>query len=83
MKASQDVEVSKIADDITNPAHYTKGRKYEPKDVIRDWELNFNLGNAVKYISRNGRKQGESDIKDLMKAVTYLNFEIEYLMNER
>lgn len=64
---------------ITSPAHYVEGRKYEPKDVIRDWDLNFNLGNAVKYITRNGRKDGESAVKDLRKAVTYLNFEIDYL----
>lgn len=64
---------------ITSPAHYVEGRRYEPKDVIRDWDLNFNLGNAVKYIARNGRKDGESAVKDLRKAVTYLNFEIDYL----
>ena len=43
-------------DPVKKPSHYTAGRKYEPKDVIRDWDLNFNLGNAVKYISRAGRK---------------------------
>ena len=64
---------------IENPSHYCEGRKFEPKDVIRDWELNFNLGNVVKYISRNGRKDGESVLKDLKKAKQYLNFEIEYL----
>ena len=45
---------------IEHPAHYCEGRKYEPKDVIRDWELNFNLGNAVKYVSRAGRKENNS-----------------------
>jgi hypothetical protein len=64
---------------IISPAHYVEGRRYEPKDVIRDWDLNFNLGNAVKYIARNGRKDGESAVKDLRKAVTYINFEIDYL----
>ena len=48
--------MSSMDDLIKKPAHYCKGRKYEPKDVIHDWGLNFNLGNAVKYISRNGRK---------------------------
>ena len=62
---------------ISAPKHYCEGRKYEPKDVIRDWDLNFNLGNVVKYISRNGRKIGESNLKDLMKARQYLDFEIE------
>lgn len=62
---------------IENPSHYCEGRKYQPKDVIRDWKLNFNLGNAVKYISRNGRKEGETSLKDLRKAKQYLDFEIE------
>ena len=71
-----------ICDDIIgHPSHYCDGRKYEPKDVIRDWNLNFNLGNAVKYISRNGRKEGNSSLQDLKKAKQYLEFEIEYLEN--
>lgn len=41
---------------VKSPLHYTEGRKYEPKDVIRDWGLNFNLGSALKYIARAGRK---------------------------
>lgn len=67
------------ADEIACPSHYCEGRKYEPKDVIRDWDLNFNLGNVVKYVSRNGRKNGESSIKDLRKARQYLDFELEAL----
>ena len=66
-------------DIIGHPNHYCEGRKYEPKDVIRDWNLNFNLGNTVKYISRNGRKDGNSVLQDLKKARQYLDFEIEYL----
>ena len=42
-------------DNIKHPAHYCYS-KYEPKDVIREWGLNFNLGSAVKYIARAGRK---------------------------
>lgn len=64
-------------DPVSHPDHYTAGRKFEPKDVIRDWGLNFNLGNAVKYISRAGRKNDL--IEDLKKARQYLDFEIEYL----
>lgn len=66
-----------IFDPVSKPSHYAAGRKYEPKDVIRDWDLNFNLGNAVKYISRAGRKNDL--IEDLKKARQYLDFEIEYL----
>ena len=67
---------------IKKPTHYCKGRKYEPKDVIHDWGLNFNLGNAVKYISRNGRKDGNSVLQDLMKARQYLDFEIDFIKKE-
>lgn len=64
-------------DPVQRPSHYAEGRKYEPKDVIRDWDLNFNLGNAVKYVARAGRK---GDIlEDLKKARQYLDFEIDYL----
>lgn len=67
-------------DMIKNPAHYTEGRKYEPKDVIRDWGLNFNLGNVVKYIARAGRK--DELVQDLKKAQQYLQFEIDALEGE-
>ena len=54
--------------------------KYEPKDVIRDWGLNFNLGSTVKYIARAGRK--DDIIQDLKKAKQFLEFEIEALEEE-
>jgi len=68
---------------IENPDHYCFGRKYEPKDVIRDWGLNFNLGNVVKYVSRAGRKGGCDTITDLKKAAQYLQFEISALEEDR
>lgn len=69
-------------EDLKHPSYYCDGRRYEPKDVIHDWDLNFDLGNAVKYIARAGRKEGEEAIKDLTKAKTYLEFEIEFLSGE-
>lgn len=70
-----------MSDNIKHPSHYTEGRKYEPKDVIRDWGLNFNLGSAVKYIARAGRK---SDIvEDLKKAQEFIQFEIDAIEAEK
>lgn len=66
---------------VLHPSHYCEGRKYEPKDVIRDWGLNFNLGSAVKYLSRVGRK-GDI-IEDLEKAKQFIQFEIDYLSQEK
>lgn len=60
---------------INHPPHYTDGRKYEPIDVIEDWRLNYHLGNAVKYISRAGRK--DSYEQDIKKAIWYLQRELE------
>ena len=68
-------------DSVHRPSHYAEGRKYEPRKVIHDWQLNFNLGNAVKYISRAGRK-GDM-VEDLRKAIQYIEFEIEEIENGR
>lgn len=67
-------------DVVKNPGHYCYS-KYEPKDVIREWGLNFNLGSTVKYIARAGRK--DDIIQDLSKAKQFLEFEIEYLQKQR
>lgn len=65
---------------IFHPSHYCDGRKYEPRKVISDWKLNFNLGNAIKYLSRAGRKGDK--VEDLRKAIQYIEFEIEDIENE-
>ena len=68
-------------DIVNKPSHYCEGRTYEPIAVIKDWNLNFNLGNAVKYVSRAGRKENNSLLQDLKKARQYLDFEINFLEN--
>ena len=64
-------DLSEDFDSVQNPAHYTDGRKYEPVKVIEDWGLDYHMGNALKYISRAGRKK--SLIEDLQKAIFYLD----------
>ena len=54
---------------------YYKSGGMEALDVIDAFDLNFNLGNAFKYIARAGKKGDKAE--DLRKAVTYLNREIE------
>ncbi len=63
-------------DDINHPKHYTS----HPSGVecIQITEhMNFCLGNAIKYIWRAGEK-GDT-VKDLKKAIFYLNREISRL----
>lgn len=63
-------------DPVNHPAHYTGGQ-IEVIDFIDDKQLSYCLGNAVKYISRAGKKDPAKTIEDLQKAVWYLNHEIE------
>lgn len=57
------------------PNHYQGS--IQPIDLINAQDLNFNLGNVVKYVCRAGKKQGENILSDLEKAKDYINFEIE------
>jgi hypothetical protein len=66
--------------DVHHPKHYAEGRKYEPWDVIEDWGLNYFAATALKYISRYERK-GEP-VKDLRKAIAFLERELERLTKE-
>lgn len=59
-------------DAVNHPSHYTDGR-IEVIDYIEDKKLGFHLGNAVKYISRAGKKDPSKEIEDLEKAVWYIN----------
>ena len=69
--------MSKIVKEVVNhPNHYRPGT-YEAINVIEAWELNFSLGNVVKYISRAGIKDPNRRIEDLKKAKWYLEREIE------
>ena len=58
--------------DKYSPDHYKKGR-IETWDYIADQNLDYFLGNAIKYISRAGFKSGESRIDDLTKARIYIS----------
>lgn len=58
---------------VNRPAHYTDGG-IETIDFIEAKGLGFNLGNAVKYISRAGKKGNR--LQDLQKAQWYLIREI-------
>lgn len=62
------------------PKHYENGRNYDIIDVVKHYDLNFNLGNIIKYVCRAGKK--ENEIQNLEKAIDYLDREIYYLENQ-
>lgn len=56
---------------VNHPSHYNTG-KIEVIDFIEDQNLNFHLGNAVKYICRAGKKDPSKIKEDLDKAIWYI-----------
>jgi len=63
-----------IKEEVNHPEHY-QGNGIEVIDIIDAFDLNFNLGNSIKYILRADKKGFKK--KDLSKAVWYLNRELE------
>ena len=81
MKELERKELESLADDlieftITNrvnhPSHYNKG--IETIDYIESWNMDFNIGNVIKYVTRAGHK--DNKLEDLEKAKWYLEREI-------
>lgn len=76
-----------MSDSVNHPAHYTWLKEkcgVEVIDITR--HLDFDLGNAVKYIMRAGRKKDssltetEKAKEDLQKAIFYINDYIENIL---
>ena len=70
------MEFTPPPDPVNNPAHYTEGG-IETIDYIEAKGLGYHLGNAVKYISRAGKKGTNQGLEDLKKAQWYLARAIE------
>lgn len=68
----------KKEDVVNNPSHYKTG-KFEVIEIIEALKLDYTLGNAVKYISRAGKKDPKKEVEDLSKAVWYINRRIKNL----
>ena len=49
-------------ENVDHPSHYTDG-KIEVIDFIEDKNLGFHLGNAIKYISRAGKKDKNKPLR--------------------
>ena len=63
---------------VDHPSHYNQG--IETIDYIDSWEMNFNTGNVIKYVTRAGYKNDQ--LEDLKKAMWYLDREIQRLKNK-
>jgi hypothetical protein len=72
-----------MSEQVNHPPHYGgNDNPYEAIKVIEAWNLGFCLGNAIKYISRAGKKDPDKTKQDLEKAKWYIEREIQKLSNE-
>jgi len=67
-------EIEQATDVVNKPIHYTTGG-VETLDFIEAKDLNYRLGNVVKYVVRAGKKHTDP-VEDLKKARFYLDREI-------
>lgn len=70
---------SRKTSNVDHPDHYLKKSGYEVIDVIEAWNLDFSLGNAIKYIARAGKKDPSKTKEDLNKAIWYIQNELKKL----
>lgn len=79
----KDMDKMNITNNINHPSHYNSGN-IETIEIIKDqgWTQGFCLGNAIKYITRAGKKDPFKTIEDLEKAVWYINYYIRSLKEE-
>lgn len=70
-----------VKDEINHPEHYTYGG-IETWDFIEAKQLSYHLASVVKYVSRAGKKEGNTELKDLKKAREHLDRRIKQLVDQ-
>jgi len=66
-----------MSDNVNHPSHYAEGWSNGAEVIDITENLNFNRGNAVKYIARAGAKDPAKEVEDLEKAAWYINRELQ------
>ena len=66
-----------------NPSHYKDGFSNGAEVIDITETLNFNRGNAIKYIARAGRKDPNKEYEDLSKAKWYLEREMNRILEDK
>ena len=81
-KLSATFENLTLTENVDHPNHYGGDTIYEVIKVLEAWNLDFHLGNVVKYVSRAGKKDKTRELEDLEKALWYLQRRIKILKEE-
>jgi hypothetical protein len=62
------------------PEYYKGKNGYMAKDVIANFDLTYNIGTAVTYLLRAGKKEGNPTEQDIRKAINHLHFELDEII---
>jgi hypothetical protein len=67
----------------TEPSYYS-GTKYgySARKIVEDFNLSYNVGTAVSYLLRAGKKEGNPAEQDIQKAINHLHFELDKLFKK-
>ena len=63
---------------IKTPKYYNGHNNYTAREVVENFDLNYNLGTAVTYLLRAYSKHLDPK-EDIQKAIDHLNFELQRL----
>ena len=65
---------------VEHPDHYGgEENPFEVIKIIEHYQLDFHIGNTLKYIIRSGKKDSNKEVEDLEKAAWYLQRKINKL----
>lgn len=66
------------------PSYYIgKNKQIKAHEIISDYELSYNIGTAVTYLLRAGKKPNNPAKQDIQKAIDHLQFELDTLENNQ
>ena len=71
-----------MSDNVNHPKHYTEHPSGVECITVAE-HMGFNIGNAIKYLWRAGRKDATPTDDDLRKAVWYIERERQRLAKTR
>ena len=72
-----------MSKDNIKPSYYKTVGKIDVIDIAKMYDLNFNMGSALKYLVRAGKKNPEKHIEDLEKLQEYVTREINFVKSQK
>lgn len=78
MKTIENEPLENLNENAIKPSHYKAG-EFDVIAFCQKHDLNFDVGNVIKYVTRAGKKKDNSELQDLNKAMEYLKRRIEFI----